>query len=1094
MAQNVTRSAMPGLIVRDPRFTYTGAYDSTNSSLTQAGPIPGTPEPQSATSMVLQASGTMAASTQMRVRCLKGGGLDSGGAQIGWRYQGDADYRGWNRPQIATGWECLDFTTTASKWLYPHAVRLADDSVLVVVQESGSVITVWKRSATANTWTEITVATHGTYTFGAFPTLVVMPSGRVLCYAWWEDSATAVTIRQYYSDDSGATWSLGSKSVLPGTLTVGGGVSPKRLRAATYNGQVLLVAGLTDTALTYDHYLKQYGSIDGGSSFSLVETWTGASTTTHAAYHDLVVVNGLFVLGYLASDATNSLPRLRRIANAYSAYSSATVLTGYDTVYSAYNWSTLTGAVIDYAAVGDGDYALALDEDGVLYSLGRNHSGGGGLRECVVIRSVDGGVTADAVGSSSATVGSGTWWNHQDATTYPAGWCAVFQAGRLLVPSVRVADGTTTDPSLDVVYLGGYSTVTMPPTAAAAIRQAGWERTWWGMTFPEAAASVWALTTGGAPTLSLTQGGARVVGAGGDAAVWRSTVVAPTSTLQEGIVATADVTVVAGEGYLTVRSCGAGPITFDLTATVTPTSIVLSSSAGTLTTVTTTAGATGVQLLLAVGQPSAASGSNGYGAAWYRATAGVVGSDQKWIAIGSAQTTLPDSATTTADEVKFGANASASTDVTFKLCHYGYGSYTGSSSDRLYRGQSNPSDLFGRALTASATYLDAGTRVRGIDGPAARGDVWHIDTDYAYPIRNIFPDVVASPQIGLRTTGETQTDIAWKADPINEVAPALGARALAIFEINWRTAELYGETAAGAWVLLASIDTASDAALAWERGGSVVTVDAGTSQTSATYYTEHSLARSTIRLDGTKTRKISTNRAGSWTSATTQRPRLYLSGADGTEATSGAAGELWHRSVVVVLATATTYRRYRLRITAQTTADGHFRIGTMLWGHLVPFAKRYARGRVQSTTPNVDLITQQSGTRSAVTLGRERRQVDVAWTDGTDTSSLWATTPTPDYVVGYTGSTAAIGAPAETPSTIHGLASNLASPGEVCVYLARFVPPGSAVITTITHPDQHLLVRMTTAPRTTTILGDEYDPSAHGEVVQLETVAMEEEV
>ena len=1096
MASNVTPSQMPALVVVDPRFTFAEAFDSVNTTAGQAGPFPGTAEPQQDTSMVIESTGTMAAATQMRVRATKGGGPDLSGAEVAWRYQGDADWRGWNRPAIATGWECLDFTTTASKWLYPHAVKLADDTVLVVVQESGTTITVWKRSATVDTWSEITVATHGTYTYGAFPTLCVLPSGRVLCYAWWEDSSTSLLVRMYYSDDSGATWTLGSSSVLPATVTAGGTITPKRLRAACYGGQVLLVAGLTDTSLTYDHILRQYASRDGGSQFTLIETWTGASTTTHAAYHDLVVLNGQFTLGYLASDGTNSLPRLRRIANAYSPFSGATVLTGYDTApaYPAFDWSTLTGAVIDYSSVGQGDLALAVDEDGVLYTLGRNH-GGGGARECILIRSIDDGKTADAVGWSSSNAGSGTWWAHASTTTYPAGWCAVCQAGRILVPSVRVAPGTVTDPSLDVVYLGGYSTVTMPHTSAASIRQQTWERTWWAMTFPESAASVWALTSGGAPTLSLTQTGVRVQGGVGDSEVWTAT---PTSTLAQGILATVDIRAVSGSGFVSVRSGAAGPITYEIRVEVTPTSIILRDlkAAANIATVTTTAGATGVQVLIAVGEPTGAGGNIGYGAAWYRATGGINDSDQKWVSIGTS-TTLTDGASDTTNQIQFG-NLTGTTDVYFKLAHYTNGSYTGTSSERLYRGQSNPGDLQGRALTSFSTYLDGGTRIRGITGPAARGDVWNIDTDYHHALRRIWPEVEASPQVGWRSTAETQQDIVWKADPdtSTEVAAALGPRALALFEVNWRNAELFGETAAGAWVSLATIDTASDAALAWTRAGSTVLVDTGTAQTSATYYTENSLARCTFKLNGGTPayRKIRTNRAGSWTDATTLRPRLVLDGADGTEPTSGTAGELWHRSVVVVLPSTVSYRRYRLRISAQTTADGYFAIGTMLWGHLVPFAQRYARGRIMETQPNVALSTRQSGARSAVVQGRPRRTVQVAWTDGRDSSPLWHTDPEPNYVLPYTGSTEPMGAPAETHSTIHGLAADLASPDKLVVFVARYVPPGSAAAVTITHPDQHLLCRMTTAPRTTVVLGTEFAPNSNAEVTTLETMAFEEEV
>lgn len=1085
MGTDVSRSAYPGLVVPDPRWRYADSFDATNSSLTQAGPIPGIPEPQGDTAAVLESSGTMAAGLSLRVRSVRGGTPELGGASGAWRYEGDTGWRGWNPPTIATGWECLDFTTTASQWLYPHAVRLAGEIVLVACQKAGTTLTVWRRTL-AGAWSEVTVATHGTYTYGGHPCLVVMPSGRVVLYAWWEDGA-ANNVRAYYSDDDGATWSLGSRGVLPADVTTGGGVTPRRLRAAHRAGQVLLVAGLTDTGTTYDHILRQYASSDGGNTFALVETWTGTTTDTHAAFHDVVATADRFVVGYLRYTGATVSPMVRRVSNAYTALSSAEAVGAYGT--TAFAWGTNTAGVPDYTATG-GDYAMALDEDGAIYALGRDHGGAGTYRECVTIRSTDGGATWTAMGTSSAASGNATWWNHRDTTTYPMGFCAVAQSGRLLVPHVTTADGTTTDPSLSVVYLGGYSTVTMPGSqlSAYADKRASWERTWWAMTTPDAAGSIWSTaSSSGASTVSLTQTGLRVEGGVGDAQVYENS---PTSTFAQGLAADLDVKVDGGTAFLALRLGAAGPTTYSVRVAVSGTAIVLRDleAGADIATVTTTAGASGVQIRLAVGDDKCA--------AWYRAAGSVQGSDHNWIAIGSS-TNLTDAGSGTTNRIQWGTLSGSGTDCRFRLAHFHMGAYTGTASERLANGQSNPADLLGREFGPGSVHLDGGTRVRMLRGPAQRGDIWNIDTDYLYPVRNLWPEVAPSPDAGLRTTGTAQTDIVWIVDPETEEASQLlgPLRALVILGANWRTGQIDVQSGAGTWSTAVSLDLALQTSINYLRAGSVVTVDTGASTTSAGYFADHELAGGTFKASGGSPayRRIQTNRGGALTNSTTQRARLVLEAADAADPSSGSAGELWSPCCVAIWPSTTDVKRIRLRIASQTTADGDLRIGQLLFGTFVPFGHRYSRGRVITTTPNTEVTTTRGGQRRSAVLGKARRTVDVAWTEGVDVSQTRASTPTPDYVLPYTGATEPMAAPSETPEMLAGLVARLNGAASLVAYVGRHTLPGSATATQYLRPSRVVYGRITSPVRTEHVAGRE-EFTSPGEVLTVSTFGIEEEV
>ena len=119
----------------------------------------------------------------------------------------------------------------------------------------------------------------------------------------------------------------------------------------------------------------------------------------------------------------------------------------------------------------------------------------------------------------------------------------------------------------------------------------------------------------------------------------------------------------------------------------------------------------------------------------------------------------------------------------------------------------------------------------------------------------------------------------------------------------------------------------------------------------------------------------------------TRRATLFLEGVTDSDPTSG-DGAIWSPRLLAVAHNVGDYRYLRLRIDAQTTADGYFEIGACVLGPLALFGTPYSWGRVIDHQANVELTTARDGTRYARGLGDPRRQVSFSWSEGVDTSAL----------------------------------------------------------------------------------------------------------
>lgn len=1089
---DVSAKTYSAVVLPDPRITYADAYSASLSSVTQAGPLPGIPEAQNVTSMVLETSGTQSANGSIRLRAQDGGHPGPEGGSFIWKNESDSDsqFRGWDPPMVLTDWEVIHATTTGQKWKQPHAITLSTGEILVAVLKDDQYIRCWSR-ATTDVWTETAVADHGgTYAFNASPTLVELPSGRVLCF-FWVESGNDNQVRLYYSDNKGSTWTQGQRACLVNVIdtTV---YHPERMRAAYANGQVCLVAWVTNAALTRDDILMQWASSDLGMNFQLIDTMSGSTdANTSGAYCDLITYGGKFLLGALRETSAASgdaVPYLRTVGSAYTPFSSSS-LTLMQSASDPMRWGTIVAS-----AFTDGDFTLWADDEGTLYCAGRDTAD---LSNCSVKRSSDGGVSWTYMGSGTSGTSGTSFWRGNDASTHPYGFVGTAQGGRSLLIGIHVASAGTTGPSLSCMYLGGYTQLPLPLLSETEIsfRRASPEFTYLPFDLPEALGGIWSVVSTGTPTIDATTATLKIVQAAGQSTTY-TTVTTPPGSVQEGITDTFTLSVAGGNTghpFVKVRVADGTPISYEVRVTVTGTTIVVRDeiAGADLGSVATTVQTTdGVQVKLHIYNNEVIPANNGHVRVWYRAA--TTNPDHQWTEIG-AWATLTAGGTTT-HRIQWGVLTGAGTCY-WKQHHWGSDSFTGYIG-ALYNFV-NAHDLQGRYFSATNGIVTDGVKVKAVKGPAYRNDSWVISTRYQYGIDRIFPEVQPSPQVEWRSTStSTQQEIVVEvSSTAAQTSPLLGRSfGLYLGEINFRTFTIQGRNAAGAWVTIGNGDAALATGLRFTRDGDTVRVDTGGATSMKDYLPYNILADSYFKLAAGSARKIRINSEGAFNSVNTKRPHIQLESYSPFDAASGTTGEIWSKDVLLIRNDASVYSAYKIIIpSGQPTAEGYYKIGAMIFGHVAYFAWPVSASRSIGWTPNTEMTTARNGSRRVRKAGKVRRTASFGIEEPADLSQMFTSIPAPDYVTAYTGGQP-VATPWDTPWLFGGVIEALSGAASTLVYVAKIDFQSAATTNlNLTNRANILYARIASAQYSMdTVYGQELsDP---GELVRGSRWGLEEEI
>lgn len=998
MGSDVSQANYRGILVP---FSQVKAdnLDAASSSYNEAGPLPGVPEPQNDSDLTLQATGTQSASKQLRVRAQKPGYPGKTGGGFVWQYQGDALYRGWDEPTVITAWEAvtwIDSGASSDTISTPHAVTLDDEQILLVYERhiasgptAGYYIQARRRSVAGAWGAAVDVYSQATLqTDGYQPCLVLLPSGRVLIFSWLDDgSGVRNQVRMHYSDDKGDTWSLGSGACLKTPYDTSGSVGPgnsgskaDRLRAAYSGGEILLIAAntLNNSSSSARDGLRQYASDDLGASFLEVESDTSLFPNGYSP--EVLALDGGFIVVSLVAGAgasgNDGTLKSRKIGTAFTNLKNAPVITsgGFDLMTRSAGAATA------------GELGVWLDDHGVLWAAIYDDIT---LVSCTLLTSTDNGDSWGGAGShASATnpslYGTGFWYYQADTGTYPGGWCAVSQGGRGVLLHSWTASPGNEDESIGAAYLGGYSTVTMPPhssTSAAGLVRSSWDRTYLPFDIPSDVQ--WTGT--GTATETIDSGYYQI---DGSISTRRFNSQNPAGTVAEGITARAAFEVVSG-GSLALNACALQLRTADGSADYQVT--IRFSTTGFRVYDDNAAAAVGsdVTLDMTAGGDIIASISDGNFACWYRARSTSGGREYT---AGPSSTTLTDGGGAAANhQITFGTLVNHNTTSRWYELHHVSDEWAGGS---LAGGQSNPADLNTRAFSSAAVWVDDGVRLKALDGPALTGEVWNIDTRYTYPVGRIYPGTSPSPREKWRSTDETQKQIAWT---FSEAWPTGVSMGIYLDGINWRLGSIeYWDGAA--WQSSVTLDAATDrTGLPFTRTDGLVT-PSSTAHTAEHYIERGELAEATVDLGSNVYRKVADNTAGLWTNATTKKPAVHLTGQQAGDPTTGTCNIWSPRVLAIQHKLPTQVQGIRLTINAQTTADGYFTLGAFVVAPVVIFGNDTSWGRALTLEPNVEVVTSREGARRSQKVGPARRAVEFAWADGVDAMHVQGKTPDPDYL------------------------------------------------------------------------------------------------
>lgn len=1088
-----SRSAMRGLFICDDRLVF---WESL-STLTQAGPRPGLAVTSLLPSnLTLEFTGSCAEEREYGITVRKAG-LPSR-TDEGCRVElavGGLGNMGWNTPTASAGWDVLHWSANSFNDVVAlDAVSLPDGKVLMMTaREDGDTIERWVRDVDG-TWRSPTTEATTEGAYGQGVALLVLPTGRVLCF-FWDGRSGPGDIAQIvceYSDDEGRnTWLTASRGVLnsPPTLNTAGAGRLHydqlgQLRACYHNGQILLLASMRvaddDVSPGCRNVVIQYASRDGGASFSKI--YEGDPQTVSVllgSQFDCDVTDGRIVVTW-ASVTGAAPPYSAILTSPFESLADAET----QVVSADFGCADVGSAATSGGQITSADCTMCVADDGIVYVYFTAYSDD---QEAIACRSVDGGATWETLGrSSTLSDDAGPWWNAHSATNYPTRTCAVAHQGQVLLFHGFESDSASARAgSVAVAYLGGWCTFTFPffGNVITMKDRSGWDLTWFATVRPDLAG--W--TAVGTGTVLIDGDGLRIQ----TTAATKSYSQVISGTIEQGMNARAALSVATGgTGSAQVRvGCilADGSSDYELECRVGTTQVAIYDAISNTLEGTVVADCTAGVEIVCSSEYDATNGIRFY--VWVRGKNRLSPSD--WDRVNFTATDGGATARTT-NRFYWGHGAISTADSTWTEAHCTGGDYTAGTL------QTFDSDLSGRPLPAVPVFLDDGLYIRGRGGPGFTAEEWAVEPSYDYPVGHIDPIEFPSPRNSWRSQNDTDDvylTYNWGTMASYESgmrSPLLG---LLVLGANWDSGEIQGMNSAGAWSTIYEID-ASEGLGPIHFSCQWGTVRPNSSSGTNPFFKTNELAGCTLSMGGGIFRKIRSNSGGRWSTGGGQQAVIILDDADGSEPATGTTGAIHPKDFMVVVAQSATqgYRALRLWIEGgQGTADGFFEIGTLAWGHVEVFGDEYSWDRTVETQPSIDRSVASDGTDRVRVLAPPVRIARVAWPNPVNTTPLYSSDePEPDFLTGSSlPGAAAVASIGATAYQVEALVS-LTDSGRIPVAYVPKLPFGGATsnlqVQLLNRRDQFIWGRFLGGATLETSMGEELD----NEMVRASQIEIEE--
>lgn len=1094
---DITPSHLRGFIAP---FKFTSDhYWSSESSVTQNGEYAGIPTSDSDPDLQLVTKGTQTQTVEIQT---KRAGHVTDYAGFVWKYEGDAAHYGAEPPNKITDVQMLQAQSINTSYTPRKALRLSTGTVLI----ANEYVTVTDNQARVGrisvdgTYSSVTIDEQSTSSLlsnSRYPTICELSDGSVLCAVWVIDPVKSVAnIHIHRSEDDGQTFELVSSKALPEDIdvngTIGAGNSgfdlqPLALAASTH--QVLLIAGLYlhDNSVSFGSRITQYASSNGGMTFDYVDQ-AEASDGSHFYLPQVVEHNGVFIIGYISS--TDSVD-FTRIANAYDSVFDVLGIIPADSL-------TASLAVGSGNRLIGGDITMSKDTDGRMYFYAAKYNATyagaqthGAYSDLAGIGVEDYASKWEYMGDA-ASFGASTVYNNI-VTATGAGIinlevCAG-QGEQLLFCNWKNQGTNSLADSLLVVSLGVWSTQQYPRLSAYPDDyQWGYNSSDWVPADLPAQGGVWTRTVSGTPIEALGGDHITLTCAAAETVEYKQTITDKTN----GALIHTKLSNVSG-GSVTRGTAFGVQIQTQTTTDTYYVQVVVGSNrihvydvhAGYGSPIASATGLTltdGVQILLYLDNKTGDVFVN-YAPA---------GSPLQYTELTGTLTTD----TNTTQAVHWGVPTAHTGSV---VCDYHFFSYGVGDDNGIEwsRGDTNARQYAGRGFF---TTVKQGLELSTLDGAAREGDTYTIRPQYGSPVQRVLHTVSPSPDVGWKT--DTVADADVDLVPAQTIAfmmnvtlqgtavthTASEATGLHLTGINFK--QFAVETHNGTtWSNVATVNNTVNGAsgFAFSRVGAALTSTAG----SGVYLHLNECAGWSVLIDdgagNVVQRVVESNGSGVLAATSSKRAYLSLAGVKSTDPTSGTAYLI--PSACSVILNASEYTGVRIVITSQKTAQGRFEIGTMVMGSVVITSPQYGRGRTIAFESNVIESDMPSGTLYSQRRGAGGRIIRVAWTDGVDTSSLFADPADPDYYNLFAGDP--IAARGDAPMNMMGLVQYVDGSRDAVVYLPSLPKLPSAHIT-LNRYHEHMLCTLGTDMQIEHVIGDELQTDNAGEVFRVSTILLRE--
>lgn len=1099
---DITPSHLRGFIAP---FKFTSDhYWSSESTVTQNGEYAGIPQSNSNPALQIVTKGTQ---TQTVEVVTKRAGHVTDNAGYVWKYEGDTKYYGAETPNKITDIQMLETgSTTLSRQYIPRkAVRVTTGTVLIAHEYT---------TTTQNTACLGRITIDGTYSSiqihvqdlsalrgnKRYPTLCELSDGSILYAVWVADESTFdVNVHIYRSIDDGQTFELVSSKALPQNYSIDGatgagasGYDLQPLALAASAHQVLLFTGLYlhNTTPVYGSRIAQYASSNGGMTFDLVDTASDADAS-HFYLPQIVEHNGVFIIGYISSSTTIDFTR---IANAYDSVFNQLGIISAD---------TLTGscAVISGNRLIDGSITMSKDTDARLYFYGAISTPsnlGSSIRGAY---SDLAGIGVEDYAAKWSLFNDALLFTDADIYQNPTGgglWQIQICAGQgeqLLFcnyESKSTSGGAlinTYTYSLMMFSLGGWSTQQYPRlNPFPDDNQWGYNtRDYAPADLPDAGASGWIKTTAGTATISLDGDHVSLNATAGSRITYSDTITDKTA----GILIHTKISNVSGGSIST--GTGFGAQIQDRTPAVTSTyyvEVIVGSDRihvydkHTSSLLASVTGLTYTELSIIL----------------------FVDNDTGDVYLNYAETGSPRIYTELTGRLTLAADPTQvvywGIPVAFSnaiACDYHFFSYgVGDACGKGWvTGDTNTRQYAGRGFY---TTVKDGLELSTLDGAAREGDTYTISPQYGSPVQRVLHSVSPSPAVGWKsdTVADPDVDkvplqrIAWMMNTTLQGTAVTHTQSEAtgihLNGINFKefSVNVHNGTT---WSKVATVSNTVNgiAGFAFSRVGAALT----STTADGVYLHLNECAGWSILLDdglGNRVqRRIESSGSGVLAATSSKRAYLTLAGVKSTDPTTGTAFLI--PSACTVVLNQNEYAGIRIDISTQNTAEGRFEIGTMVLGSVVITSPQYGRGRTISFESNVIESEMPSGTLYSQRRGAGGRTIRVAWTDGVDTSSLFADPADPDHYSLYSGDP--IAARGDAPTTMMGLVQYVNGSRDAVVYLPSLPKLPSAHVVLNRYHD-HMLCTLGTDMQIEHVIGSEGLSDNTGEVFRVSTIVLRE--